>query len=121
MSAIVAKAQRWATRFIREGIDTEGKFIASAAYELKGSDLRKALVHAFMTGHGVAAADKVSPIARSRGFSSVEEPGRPGQSSRRERHRNSTPGDKLAGSPARLMRRLRDRGGKFYEDLNKTH
>jgi hypothetical protein len=118
-NAVVAKAHRWATRFIKEQIDTEGKFVASAAYELKGSDLHKALVHAFMVGLDNAAA-KFSPISAGRGASPGDGPGRTGaQSSRRDGKKSTPPGDKLAGSPARVMRRLQQRGEKFYDDLDK--
>jgi len=120
MNEIVAKAQRWATRFIKEQIDTEGKFVASAQYEIKGAELHKALVHAYMTGRDSFVAGKFSPNGAGRGASPGDGPGRTGaQSSRRDGKKTTPPGDRLAGSPARVMRRLQQRGEKFYDDLDK--
>jgi len=63
---------------------------------------------------------KLSPNSAGRGFSPKGGPGRTGESSRRDRAKQSrTPGDKFAGSPARLMRGLRDRGEQFYKDIDK--
>lgn len=120
MTAAVALAQRWAVRFIKQEIDLEGKFLAGSNYEVKGSDLLKALVHAYMTGRGDGLVAKFSPSSAGRGTSPAEVPGRTGaQSSRRDGKKSTPPGDKLAGSPARLMRRLHDAGEKFYDTLDK--
>lgn len=43
------EAFKWATTFIKEKIDTEGKFVPDAMYEIQGSDLHTALVQAYMS------------------------------------------------------------------------
>ena len=46
---VTKEAQKWAQEFIQEEIDTEGKYIAEASYEIQGANLREALVQAYMT------------------------------------------------------------------------
>ena len=63
---------------------------------------------------------KISPHRAGRGASPGDGPGRTGpKSSRRDGKKSTTPGDKLAGSPARVMRRLQQRGEQFYKDIEK--
>lgn len=123
-AAVMRRAEQWAVRFIKERVDRDKKFVLSANYELFGQDLKKGLAFGFYTGFVAGAAEggtlKHFPQRAGRGTSPADGPGRTGApSSRRERNRKSTPGDKLAGSPARLMRRLHDAGEKFYEDIDK--
>jgi hypothetical protein len=129
VSAITAHGARWATRFIREKIDTEGKFVPDAAYELRGSDLHTALVAAFLAGQSFAMDSKNSPQGAGRGFPLKGRPGRTGaQSSRRDGKKSTPPGERAQRREARartsrkndaLWRRAKESGKPLYDNLDK--
>lgn len=56
--AVYRKALKFAEAFIKEKIDLEGKFVADAQYEAKGSQLREYLAYVYRCGKidGVQAA-----------------------------------------------------------------
>jgi hypothetical protein len=48
--ADVKRGDEWATTYIKTHFDAEQKCVANAIYEVKGLDLRKALLGAFLAG-----------------------------------------------------------------------